>query len=520
MHTPLGMPYTDRTNHSFQSEFGVQSLESDDERNMGPTQNHDSDRWSSQSPESQPTQWNCNFRSESNEDLIVPRLSLPHVMGAGFGYLRIIVCGDSGIGKSTLIQALLSSPEVLLLCGLSANSSMSLSSTLGPEDTEKCVSEYMASTMLSPEWEKNPSRERYRVYDDKIYTKNLCLVDTPGYGSSLQANDVIKPVVNYIEQQFVKTRTLLHPTLTDVDTVSHLVNNPYGAHSHVDCCLYLTLGHLKHVDIEYLRTIQPLCNIIPVIVKSDLLQPEDEKKLRIDVLQTLKHHNIHFFDFGHSFEDLLQHVLESDFSTPPFTLSNLTRLDWTGTENASISSSPDGINGDEEDSKLSADVRQLNHLKDCLFYSQTDALRFSTALKFSAWNQKQSPPAEQHSFGPSPYSSNRVEDFYAMRTNDIKNIELHIAHYVSEKRKEMEREMLEREQILRRDLKLANDAKRAEIVLRELGGLLHVQPSSFSYNPSKNGWLSIHSYWTVLMCAVSVAAGIALEAAFKGCISS
>ncbi|KAL0089551.1 Septin-domain-containing protein [Phycomyces blakesleeanus] len=514
------MPYKVATNRSFQSEFGIQSLGSDDERNPSHAQNQDSDRWSNQSPRSQQTQWDYHHQSEdSNEDFIIPRLSLPHHDSrANLGYLKIIICGDSGVGKSALIQALLSSPEVLLVCDSSVKSSMSLSSTLGAEDGEKYVSEYVASTMQCSEWKRTSARDRHRAHDDKIYHKNLCLVDTPGYGSSIHANDVIKPVVNYIEKQFLRTRSLLNPTLTDVDDICHLVNNPNGAHSHIDCCLYLTLGHLKNVDIEYIRALQPFCNIVPVIVKSDLLQPEDEKKLRAGVLQTLKHHNINFFDFGYSFEDLLQNVFKSDFSTPPFTLSNLTRLNWAATENASVISSRDGVNSDE-DSRISADVRQLNHLKDCLFYNKTNALRFDTASKFATWNQKQVPHIDQYDFPPSPRASNRVKEFYAMQSKDLKSIELHIAHYVSERRQDMEREMLGREQILRRDLKLANDAKRAEIVMRELGGLLHINPGSLSYSPSKRTWLSKYSFWAVLMGAISIIAVMVLNSIFKGCLS-
>ncbi|KAG0177382.1 hypothetical protein DFQ29_004902 [Apophysomyces sp. BC1021] len=265
---------------------------------------------------------------------------------------------------------------------------------------------------------------------------------------AILAGDVISSVRSYIERQFEKTNSMLNPACPDTMDIMRLVHNSHGAHTHVDACLYLVFGRLKKVDIEYLRAVDGLCNVIPVIVKSDLLTQERERELRLDVLQQLRNNDIEIFDFGYAYDELMNLCSKLDPSVPPFALSNL---------------------------EISA--RQLTCLKDALLYTHIDDLRHATAAKFVEWRQLQVPDMRSAIDLSMLTTAESVDRIQAFRKRAAQNMNMRISHYVSEKRKSMERSMYEREEALRKELGSVEGRKRAAILMNELNKLL--QDDSF-----------------------------------------
>lgn len=114
-----------------------------------------------------------------------------------------MICYWAGIGKTAMIQALTMLPEITA-CEVATDvecSNPSFMTTFLETDEEKeeeydetssCtkdelglnIQETYASTMTAPFW----SRDNQQQPNDQIFIKNICLVDTPGYGACIDVS--------------------------------------------------------------------------------------------------------------------------------------------------------------------------------------------------------------------------------------------------------------------------------------------------------------------------------------------
>lgn len=349
---------------------------------------------------------------------------------------------------------------------------------------------------------------------------NICMVDTIGYGAYmdvsdittiklwpilsllmndtfLQAGAIISPVTSYLEHQFHITNSMFHPMQPNTNTLFRILNNGHGAYSHVDVCLYVIFNRVKPVDYEYMRSIQHLCNIVPVLVKQDFYSTDQMNKRRYEVLSDIIDNGIAVFSFDQCQDDLLEMCRRGNPGVPPFTVSldTTTILEWAynlppsptttipiqdeqalGSLHSSVNSSPD-----------------FKSLKDVLFYKSINSLRRSTAGKFVKWRTKQllhdTPWNAIKDDSSSPYhdfstitsstltTGETVDRLHRVKQAEVKKINLHIAKFISDKRKEMEERMIEQEQKLTKQLDSASYRRRAQLLLAELAKLL-LQPSS------------------------------------------
>lgn len=88
----------------------------------------------------------------------------------------------------------------------------------------------------------------------------LTVVDFPGYGDSVDNQNSIKPIVNYIDEQFDKF----------LDHESGL-NRKHITDTRIHCCFYFIspIGYcLKPTDIEFMKRLSGKVNIIPLIAKA------------------------------------------------------------------------------------------------------------------------------------------------------------------------------------------------------------------------------------------------------------
>ncbi|KAF7727653.1 hypothetical protein EC973_007311 [Apophysomyces ossiformis] len=319
---------------------------------------------------------------------------------------------------------------------------------LQPDDIRECF----LSTA------KHASQERLNeefAHEFRPYSKNICFIDTPGYGSCLDASDVFSSVTSYIERQFVKTNSMLNPACPDTANIVRLMQNSSGAHTHVDACLYLVLGRLKKVDIEYLRALDGLCNVIPVIMKSDQLSQDRERELRVDILQELRVNDIEIFDFGYTFDELMEMGSKLDPSVPPFALSS-----------------------------LEISTKQLTCLKDALLYTHIDELRQATAEKFVEWRQSQVPDVRSVLDLSMLTTAESIDRIHAVRKRATQSMNLRISQYMSERRRSLERSMYEREEALKRELGSVEGRKRATMLVNELNKLLQDESFDIRFTPS------------------------------------
>ncbi|KAL0979252.1 hypothetical protein UPYG_G00182800 [Umbra pygmaea] len=162
----------------------------------------------------------------------------------GFDF-TLMVAGESGLGKSTLVNS-------LFLTDL-----------------------YKDRKLLNAEERINQTVEiiKHTVdIEEKGVKLKLTIVDTPGFGDAVNNNECWKPITDYIEQQFEQY-------FRDESGL----NRKNIQDNRVHCCLYFIppFGHgLRPVDVEFMKALHEKVNVVPLIAKADCLTPNEIKKLK------------------------------------------------------------------------------------------------------------------------------------------------------------------------------------------------------------------------------------------------
>jgi len=179
----------------------------------------------------------------------------------GFDFTLMVV-GEAGMGKSTLVSSL-------------------FLKDLYNDRQIRSVEEKVNRTV---EIEKH-----YLEIEEKGVKLRLTIVDTPGFNDSLNGHESWKPITEYIEKQFDQY-------FKDESGL----NRRNIKDNRVHCCLYFVspLGHgLRQIDIQFMKRLHGLVNIVPVIAKADTLTPVELAKLKNRVLEEVEKHHIRIYEF-------------------------------------------------------------------------------------------------------------------------------------------------------------------------------------------------------------------------------
>uniref|UniRef100_A0A4W4EAI3 Septin n=1 Tax=Electrophorus electricus TaxID=8005 RepID=A0A4W4EAI3_ELEEL len=178
----------------------------------------------------------------------------------GFEFTLMVV-GESGLGKSTLINS-------LFLTGLYSTEHT------GPSHRVK---------------------KTVQVEQSKVLMKEggvqllLTMVDTPGFGDAVDNSNCWQPVIDHIDSKF-----------EDYLNAESRVNRRQMPDNRVHCCLYFIApsGHgLKPLDIEFMKRLHEKVNIIPLIAKADTLTPEECQQFKKQIMREIQEHKIKIYEF-------------------------------------------------------------------------------------------------------------------------------------------------------------------------------------------------------------------------------
>ncbi|KAI3375130.1 hypothetical protein L3Q82_021648 [Scortum barcoo] len=177
----------------------------------------------------------------------------------GFEFTLMVV-GESGLGKSTLINSLFLTdlyPERVI--------------PGAAEKIERTV-QIEASTV---------------EIEERGVKLRLTVVDTPGYGDAINSQDCFSTIISYIDDQFER---YLH----DESGLNrrHIVDN------RVHCCFYFIspLGHgMKPLDVQFMKAIHNKVNVVPVIAKADTLTLKERERLKRRILDEIDEHGIKIY---------------------------------------------------------------------------------------------------------------------------------------------------------------------------------------------------------------------------------
>ncbi|KAF2741255.1 hypothetical protein EJ04DRAFT_480481 [Polyplosphaeria fusca] len=352
--------------------------------------------------------------ADSFPQLVMPSIQMPSrrpftPKGKAMGKLKILVAGEAGIGKTSLIRSIVQlcedivhvdplSPQSLAQSPLPPNPKTTLRSKKGSSFGTSQITQIHASTKAYPHWytdlgESHILRRR-KSSADSVLERNICFVDTPGHNSVA--------IVDYVESLLVQTCSVA--SMEDSDILGVMSGN--GGIT-VDLILYmLPSSNDISKDVERMERLSALTNVVPIIAKSDTLSPPDVVAIKTSMLAHLQNTSIKPFLFGTAVEDALLAVqglavpssspdpnttTEPDqypFNTPtyPYAVSSIHGPDMD-TMDASLLMSPDYVQP--------LFPSELGTLVEQVFDPDSIAwLRHSAAKKFLAWRRRTRLPGD------------------------------------------------------------------------------------------------------------------------------
>uniref|UniRef100_A0A671EM89 Septin n=1 Tax=Rhinolophus ferrumequinum TaxID=59479 RepID=A0A671EM89_RHIFE len=176
------------------------------------------------------------------------------------GFCFNILCvGETGIGKSTLIDTLFNTNF---------------------EDHES--SHFYPHVRLKG--------QTYELQESNVRLK-LTIVNTVGFGDQINKDKSYQPIVDYIDAQF-------EAYLQEELKIKRSLFNYHDSRIHV--CLYFIspTGHsLKTLDLLTMKSLDSKVNIIPVIAKADAISKTELQRFKIKLMSELVSNGVQIYQF-------------------------------------------------------------------------------------------------------------------------------------------------------------------------------------------------------------------------------
>ncbi|KAF7697346.1 hypothetical protein HF521_005764 [Silurus meridionalis] len=180
----------------------------------------------------------------------------------GFAF-TLMVAGESGLGKSTLVNSLFLTDVYKDRILLSAEERI----TKTVEITKHTI-----------------------AIEEKGVKLKLTIVDTPGFGDALNNTERWKPIVDFVDHQFEQY-------FRDESGL----NRKNIQDNRVHCCLYFIspYGHgLRPVDVEFMRALHEKVNLVPVLGKADCLTPLEVSRKKKKIREEIERFGINIYQFN------------------------------------------------------------------------------------------------------------------------------------------------------------------------------------------------------------------------------
>ncbi|XP_074083157.1 neuronal-specific septin-3 isoform X1 [Macrotis lagotis] len=190
-------------------------------------------------------------------------------MKTGFDF-NIMVVGQSGLGKSTLINTLFKSQ---------------VSRKSATWNREEKIPKTVEIKAIG------------HVIEEGGVKMKLTVIDTPGFGDQINNENCWEPIEKYINEQYEKF-------LKEEVNIARKKRIP---DTRVHCCLYFIspTGHsLRPLDLEFMKHLSKVVNIVPIIAKADTMTLEEKMEFKQRVRKELEVNGIEFYPQKEFDEDL------------------------------------------------------------------------------------------------------------------------------------------------------------------------------------------------------------------------
>ncbi|XP_057698932.1 septin 9b isoform X3 [Corythoichthys intestinalis] len=186
--------------------------------------------------------------------------------------LNIMVVGQSGLGKSTLMNTL-------------------FKSKVSRKSVEPKAEDRIPKTVEI----KSISHD----IEEKGVRMKLTVIDTPGFGDQINNENCWQPIMKFINDQY---EAYLQEEI-NIDRKKRIPD------SRVHCCIYFIppTGHcLRPLDVEFMKRLSKVVNIVPVIAKADTLTLEERDYFKQTIREGLRANDIDVYpqkEFDEDAED-------------------------------------------------------------------------------------------------------------------------------------------------------------------------------------------------------------------------
>ncbi|KAL7747621.1 hypothetical protein RI367_007062 [Sorochytrium milnesiophthora] len=177
---------------------------------------------------------------------------------------NIVAVGCSGLGKSTFINTLCGQPVL---------------APKNVDDPEVCALE--KAVVVNP--------VTVEMEEDGVKLQ-LTIVDTPGFGDSIDNSTNFDQILGFIERQYDEV----------LAEESKIKRNPKFQDNRIHALLYFIAptGHsLRELDIELMQRLCTRVNIIPVVAKSDTMTPRELQDFKRRIMEDLQFYSISYYNF-------------------------------------------------------------------------------------------------------------------------------------------------------------------------------------------------------------------------------
>jgi hypothetical protein len=205
--------------------------------------------------------------SSSFPQLVMPSIQMPArrpftTKGKAMGKLKILIVGECGIGKTSLIRSVVQTCDDIVHVDPLSPTKPFPQSTPPKSRTPKRraegngttrIMEINASTKPYPPWwtdlEQSRALRRRKSSSDAVLERNLCFVDTPGFRKGAAGVDDMNLVLEYVEDLLLQTSSCTSMEDSDligvvsgnggvlVDVIFYLLSpSKYSVQIHVQPC--------------------------------------------------------------------------------------------------------------------------------------------------------------------------------------------------------------------------------------------------------------------------------------------
>ncbi|KAF3430063.1 hypothetical protein E2986_11673, partial [Frieseomelitta varia] len=200
----------------------------------------------------------------------------------GFEF-TLMVLGESGLGKSTLINSLF------------------LGDLYKDRRNLDAAGWYLYGANIQRIEKTTTIEKKTMDIEERGVRLRLTIVDTPGFGDAVNCEDTWKACSAYIDDQFRQYFTdesgLNRKNIQDNRVHCCLYFIPPYGHGYIQASISVVLNLLRQIDLEVLKRLHRKVNVVPVIAKADTLTTYEVKMLKDRILADIEEHEIQIYQF-------------------------------------------------------------------------------------------------------------------------------------------------------------------------------------------------------------------------------